>query len=620
MPKYLFASVLFLCCFFPQAQTGPAGVESSATNVFWIKANKGTSTSVNGAAMSAWNDQSGNGINMSQSVSAQQPLFSTSIMNGLPAVQFDNSNTPNTNDKMIGPDSPILDNTRGYTFFTVTRPQYLNTDARVIVSKRTTVSVDQSFMLFYYSANKFFVDIQTTDNRFNSSTVFSSNNNYIIDMVYDGTLSSGSRSKLYLGESLDITATESATLVPDNNSPIILGTTDATDPRPFGGYISEVIIYRTALVPAQRTIVNNYLSAKYDIALSANDKYAGDTPVNGDYDKEVAGIGQESTGSNTAFLPSISGGIGIEATSGLDNTDYVMAGHAMDNNAPITTDVGGMTGPNNARWERIWYIDVTNTSTAIDADIHFSAIDGGTGVAPLGTTVSDYVLLYRAGQTGNWTELATATSVVGDKAFFNVSLTNDGYYTLGSKNYINSVLPIELISFDAKLSDNKVDLKWLTATEKNNALFTVEKTKDGEVYETVEHVEGAGNSLSVKDYSAEDVNPFDGLSYYRLKQTDVSGSFTYSSLIGIYYNKEIDDLIIFPNPNEGIINIKSVAFVNSKLKIQINDATGRTCYTKTLNSDKNLVSIEPENKLSKGNYLLLITAGDRTFVRKLLVK
>ena len=103
------------------SQTGPAGIGTSSTNVFWIKADAGTSSSVNGTAISAWNDQSGNGINVTQTVSSQQPSFATNVINGFPAVQFDNVTT--TNDKMIGPDSPILDNTAGYSFFTVTRPQ-----------------------------------------------------------------------------------------------------------------------------------------------------------------------------------------------------------------------------------------------------------------------------------------------------------------------------------------------------------------------------------------------------------------------------------------------------------------------------------------------------------------
>jgi hypothetical protein len=88
------------------SQTGPAGVGSSTNNVLWLKAGAGTSSTTNNTPISAWNDQSGNGINVTQTVSAQQPSFATNVINGMPAIQFDNVNGAGVNDKMLGPDSP----------------------------------------------------------------------------------------------------------------------------------------------------------------------------------------------------------------------------------------------------------------------------------------------------------------------------------------------------------------------------------------------------------------------------------------------------------------------------------------------------------------------------------
>src|ERR1700712_3813442 len=111
----LFLFVFRICIFFNSnvlfSQTGPAGVGSSTNNVLWLKADAGTSSTTNNTAISFWNDQSGNAINVTQTVSIQQPSFATSVINGFPAVLFDNSTTTNQNDKMIGPDSPLLDNT-----------------------------------------------------------------------------------------------------------------------------------------------------------------------------------------------------------------------------------------------------------------------------------------------------------------------------------------------------------------------------------------------------------------------------------------------------------------------------------------------------------------------------
>jgi hypothetical protein len=620
MKKFLFLILVLISGLLSTAQTGPAGVGTSANNVFWLKANAGTSSTTNNTPISAWNDQSGNGINMTQTVAAQQPSFATNVMNGFPALQFDN--VASTNDKMIGPDSPLLDNTNGYSFFTVSRLQNVG-DARVIVSKRVNVGVDQSFMLFYYTSSQFNVDIQTNDNRFTSNFSYAINTNYIIDVFYDGTLAAASRSSLYLGETFDRTATETATMVLNNTSPVLLGSTDAGDGRPFGGYISEVIIYREALVPARRIIVNNYLSAKYDIALSANDKYAGDNSGNGHYDFDVAGVGQESTGSNTTFSPSACGGFGINVVGGLDNTDYVMAGHAVATNSVITTDVGGMTGSNNARWLRIWYVDVTNTSTALSANIQFDATDGGTGSAPFGATASDYVLLYRAGQSGNWTEVASASSVTGDKALFNgITLSADGYYTLGSRNVAASVLPIELNGFTATVEESRVDLTWSTLSEKNNAYFSIEKSRDGIGFEEVLQVKGAGNSSTKKNYNGCDLHPYEGLSYYRLKQTDIDLSSTYSPLVAVNFGKTEEAFAnIYPNPANGSIYVDLHGGDQQDLFITLRDQTGKACFAKGWPGGQypSTLSLDVD-RMAKGIYLVTIVNGTRSFSQKIILK
>ena len=615
---------LFTCGYLSSAsaQTGPGGVGNSANNVLWLKADAGTSSSTNSTAISFWNDQSGNGLNVTQTVSAQQPSFATNILNGFPAIQFDNVNAANLNDKMLGPDSPLLDNTSGYSFFMVTRPQTVDNNARVIVSKRTTVAVDQSFMQFFFTGGTFYTDIQTNNNRYNTAATFASNTNYIIDQFFDGTQALASRCRTYISGSLDITSSETNTLVPDNPSPLVLGSTDATDPRPYGGYIAETIIYRAALNDASRIIVDNYLSAKYNIGLSANDKYSGDNAVNGDYDREVAGIGQESTGSNTSFSASVSGGLTMAATAGLDNGDYILAGHAVSANSTILTDVGGMTGSNNARWQRIWYIDVTNASTNINTDLEFDMSDGGMGTFTIGAT-SNYVLLFRAGQSGNWTEVSTASSVSGDRILFNtITLTNDGYYTLGTKNFNLSPLPIELISFSATGNGTRVDLNWTTASEKNNAFFSLERSKDGRKFELLRTINGAKNSNMLLDYWETDYKPYPGISYYRLKQTDNDGTSTYSDIVAVNLSSRLGDMRIYPNPNTGAFKIDLNGDAKKEILVVLRDLSGKDYFSKVIaTQDENgLYLVDTENKIPAGTYLVVASSNNTLYTQKIIVK
>lgn len=603
------------------AQTGPAGIGTSATNVLWLKADAGTSSSTNNTPLSYWNDASGNNIDVTQTVSAQQPSFATNVLNGFPAILFDDVNTTNQNDKLIGPDSPLLDNTSAYTFFYVTRPVNFG-NARVIVSKRTGVAIDQSFMLFYYTSNKLNIDIQTNNDRYASNTTFSSNINYIGCLIYNGTLTTaGLRTTLYDGETFDRNAAETSTIVPNNNSPLCIGTTDATDPRPFGGYIAEILMYRTVLTTAQRIIVNNYLSAKYDIALSANDKYAGDNSANGNYDREVVGIGQESSGSTTSFSASISGGLSMTVNSGLDNGDYILAGHAVATNTTLTSDVGGMTGANNARWQRDWYFDITNTSTNISANLEFDMSDGGMGTFTLGVA-SNYVLLYRAGQTGNWTEVSSASSITGDRILFNsITLTNDGYYTLGSKNFNTSPLPIELINFSAKVEDNQVELFWSTASERNNYFFEVERSQNGIQFELVQKLAGAGNSNTIKEYQTHDENPYAGISYYRLKQIDLDGKNSYSQLVSIEIKTKANRYKVFPNPANGLVYIQASSNQTESIYVDLLDANGKICLSETLESSTQgtfLLNIEKE--LPSGIYTLKIFGEEHAETQSLILR
>lgn len=623
--RHLFLALFFIIACISGAQTGPAGVGTSTTNVLWLKADKGTSTTTNGGAVSTWSDQSGNGINVTQTVAVQQPSYTASLMNGFPAIQFDNNNAAGQNDFLGGPDHPSLDNTPGYSFFTATYMTNIGSDARCIVSKRTSIDVDEAFMLFYWTPTSLNVDIDGLGDRQSTSpTTYTVNTGYILDAFYNGSLPTASRTTIYEEEILRKTFSETSTSVPNKPSPLNVGCTHQGNSRPFGGYISEIIIYTVTVNDAQRIIVNNYLSAKYNLPLSANDKYAGDNSGNGNYDREVAGIGRESSGSNPSFSASISGGLTISSNSGLDNTDYILAGHASTLNMQYTLDVGGMTGTANARWLRIWYVDITNTSTSINCNIEFDMSDGGVGGTVLGNA-SDYVLLYRAGQTGNWTELTTGSSIVGDRVLFNgYTLVNDGYYTIGTKNYEVSPLPIQLVDFNATKNEHKVDVTWRTSFEKDNDYYTVERSKDALNYEIVSMVKGAGNHSGYLSYKESDYNPYTGISYYRLKYTDYNGHWAYSKVVPVNFNtKENADsqINVFPNPSDGAFNIELINLQGEAL-IKIYDVLGREFHTQTIPESRNnaVAIITPELTLPMGVYLVTVTSNGRRYNSKLIVK
>jgi hypothetical protein len=625
MNRYLILITFFVIKSVLFSQTGPAGVGTSATNVFWIKADAGTSSTINNTRITSWNDQSGNGINVTQTVAVQQPSFATNVINGMPAILFDN--VAATNDKLYAPDSPILDNTPGLSIFSVSRLNFANEDARTIVSKRNNVGNQESYMLFYYDGGyKVQLDIEhSTNNRFPSTTSYTTNTNYIINAIYDGSLTSTNRSKIYFGETMDKAATETSTLILNNNSPLNIGTTHDADDRPFGGYIAEVMIYTVTVNDAQRIIINNYLSSKYNIALSANDKYNGDTPANGDYDRNVAGIGAETSGANGTFSASATLGLGIKSVSGLGTGDYILAGNATVTNSVNFSDISGISGTNPARWQRVWYIDVTNAGAVLQTDVEFDlAAAGMSGITP--ATASNYKLIYRSTSSGAWSEVATASSISGSRVIFSSFNFNnnadDGYYTIGTKNYVASPLPIELLSFDAIMNNKQVDITWATATESNNDYYTIEKSKDGITFETSSIVDAAGNSLSTINYKDIDPAPFEGISYYRLKQTDFDGTFTYSKIVSVNYSISDDGFTVFPNPTDGEINININDLEGKEVLVIIRDITGKECFSKVVLSQENqqLIAIDSEHKLASGAYIITASSNNKLYSKKIIVK
>lgn len=142
------------------------------------------------------------------------------------------------------------------------------------------------------------------------------------------------------------------------------------------------------------------------------------------------------------------------------------------------------------------------------------------------------------------------------------------YLTLVSLS-ATTPLPVELMSFHAEKNVNQVDLKWETAGEINNDYFVVEKSKDSKEWFPVSNTKGAGNSSNNNEYSEVDLNPFDGISYYRLKQVDYDGHFSFSNIEKVDFDKK-ESIIVYPNPTNGIVhfsfeeeNISMIRVINS---------------------------------------------------------
>jgi filamentous hemagglutinin family protein len=212
---------------------------------------------------SSWADQSGQGNNAVSSGSAM-PLWVGNALNDTDVLKFDGDD-----DIMTVADSSTLDGTTGLTLLTTNTPLTLdNSTAEAILSKRTDVGTQQSYSLFYYTGNKLNVDLDGNNNRFTTSGAFGNGVTNMFSLVYNGTLTAAQRVNLYNQGVLVKTAAESSAAIPDYASPLVLGSMHVTDGRNLGALYSDVIVYRSALGDTARTLMEQYQSAKWGVALS----------------------------------------------------------------------------------------------------------------------------------------------------------------------------------------------------------------------------------------------------------------------------------------------------------------------------------------------------------------
>jgi hypothetical protein len=97
-------------------------------------------------------------------------------------------------------------------------------------------------------------------------------------------------------------------------------------------------------------------------------------------------------------------------------------------------------------------------------------------------------------------------------------------------------LPIELLSFSAKAEGESVLVRWETATETNNDFFTIERSNDVKNWVVIGYVDGAGNSNRPLSYRFTDNQPLEGISYYRLRQTDYDGKYEYFGPVAVQFD------------------------------------------------------------------------------------
>lgn len=597
MKKAIIASSIVLCTMTLYGQTGPGGVGTNDGSSFlelWYDSEdingNGTTPNVSDP-VTLWVDKSGNGVDVSSAGTVA--TFES------PGVLFNNSGF------LSGDDTGLpTGNTSRTVFVMASSPNTGNDDVLFYYGNGTNNNSFGVLKIGNSGARFFFYG-----NDLNDAVGFTpAGNTKIVAAKY---VSGGART-LYA----DGTQTAS------NTPGALPNTTVGTDGLQIGGWsnfalhsnatIYEILFYSAALNEAQRYIIENYLAAKHGTTLAAHDIYTHDNPGNGNYDFDVAGIGRVN-GGNIHNDAQGTGMLRISNPSNLGNNEFMLWGH--DNGEAKATEMSDVPTGVEARFQRVWRVSETNaTGTAVNV----GSVTISWDLSSLGAvTAGDLRLLVDTDNNGLFNDETPITGAVseggGVYAFTGVTaLQNNRRFTLGTTNLSQTPLPIDLLSFSAKVEfDKQVRLDWTTASEDNNDYFTIERSVDGNMWIELLKVDGAGTSSEILTYSAVDEKPYSGESYYRLKQTDYDGQFEVFEIkrVEILSLLSKSSLTAYPNPVNHLVKVSSD--MNSLSTVGVYNLLGQnvTDLTRVINRSGSDLELDL-SELSSGVYY--IKSGDQS--------
>jgi hypothetical protein len=174
-------------------------------------------------------------------------------------------------------------------------------------------------------------------------------------------------------------------------------------------------------------------------------------------------------------------------------------------------------------------------------------------------------------------------------------------YTMQSNSFVP--LPIELLYFTSTLNQKKqVFLEWATASEVNNDYFELQRSLNGRSFTKIAQIDGKGTSNFKSTYHFDDNPPQSGLLYYRLKQVDYDGEFSFSDIVSVFIS-EIELIDLYPNPASGYINIALFGEAYEGQRIIILDAKGQMVIDAEVDVTNQYTQLDVSN-LSNGVYLV----------------
>ncbi|MGP8214703.1 MAG: T9SS type A sorting domain-containing protein [Bacteroidia bacterium] len=327
-------------------------------------------------------------------------------------------------------------------------------------------------------------------------------------------------------------------------------------------------------------------------------------------------------------------GYGPDAANGnaadpADNAVYMPSDAGM-NMHPYSSTVYSPSATNDSYYvvDRFWILDPGTYTTKPSPKITFTYIDAGSSEVAAPNVLTEASLLAQRfnSTTETWGDWLGATGTDATGGGLGTVSTASGATGIGAANFFRSwtlasssaPLPVQLTAFTAECQNYFALLQWTVATQSNNDYFTIDRTQDGVNYQTIAVVKGAGNSSEPITYSATDESPLNGISYYRISQTDFDGHT--DNLNTIVYQpcesaKSVNAFVI----NNNTIDIEINSNSTETYTITVMSTLGQVVSTQTYNASLGLNDYKIYTNVSRGIYILQVAGVNNVYNKKLIL-
>lgn len=315
---------------------------------------------------------------------------------------------------------------------------------------------------------------------------------------------------------------------------------------------------------------------------------------------------------------------GTGTTGGIRVSTYPTNTTASPNNRPLpigVTNLNNSAGADNAAnvLDRYWMVDGINYTLRPEVLLSLSYRDREWDLTGGSTNAISENLLKAQRWNGTAWEAPLSGPLNVSTNIIQIPATRDfqGAWAFSGSN---NPLPVQLVLFDAALNkENAAICEWVTASEINNDFFTLERSRDGLHFEELGRVDGAGNSTQALQYTFTDPTPFNGVTYYRLRQTDFDGQFSYSEIKTVRLQRA--GLQLYPNPASDRVWISIGEVEVEEVRIVLVDATGRVTRQVQVSGLEGATHLPLDlSGLSKGVYQVMVAYGNTTETSRLVVR